>query len=53
MGKAEGEHMKGFPFSGAMTSDLPMIEDQRKGIGQHANHYQQYKGIALMDGGMF
>ena len=53
MGKAEGENRKGFPFFDGMTSDLPMIEDQRKRIGQHPNHDQQHKSIALVDGGVF
>ena len=53
MGEAQRKHMKGLPFFGGMTSYLTMVEDQRKRIGQHPNHDQQHKSIALVDGRMF
>ena len=53
IGQGGGRKQERFPFFDGMTSDLPMIENQRKRIGQHPNHDQQHKSIALVDGWMF
>ena len=45
--------METLATTAGVATDLPMVEDQRKSVGQQPNHRQDHERRALVDRRMF